>query len=92
MINYNVYRVSDADEMVRLLGEVFAHRDPPAVAVGLTATEFQSFVTLLCETAPAEGLSIVARAAETGEIVGAFANTGLVDSPSPGSGTPEPQV
>jgi hypothetical protein len=32
--NFSTYREADADEMTGLLGEVFARRDPPAVAVG----------------------------------------------------------
>ena len=71
-INYSTYRPSDADEMARLLGEVFAHRDPPAVTVGLTPTEFESLVRLICPKAAAEGLTIVARSAETGEMMGAL--------------------
>ena len=72
MIQYSVYTARDADEMTRLLGEVFALRDPPAVAVGLTAVEFESFVRLFCPKAAAEGLTIVARSAETQEMVGAL--------------------
>jgi len=70
MITYGVYTTNDAGEMTRLLGEVFAHRDPPAVAVGLTPAEFESFVGLFCPRAAVEGLTIVARSAETGELVG----------------------
>lgn len=44
-VNYRM--CSDTDEMSRLLGEVFAERDPPAVAVGLTAAEFETFVPKL---------------------------------------------
>ena len=72
MINYSVYTTTDTDEMARLLGDVFAHRDPPAVAVGLTGAEFQSFVRLFSAKAAAERLTIVARSAETGEMVGAL--------------------
>jgi len=36
-IEYGVYSDSEADAVARLLGEVFSRRDPPAVAVGLTA-------------------------------------------------------
>jgi len=72
MINYGVYTATDADEMARLLGEVIAHRDPPAIAVGLTPAEFESFVRLFCPKAATEGLTIVARSAETGEMIGAL--------------------
>ncbi len=70
MITYSVYTANDAGEMTRLLGDVFAHRDPPAVAVGLTPAEFESFVGLYCPRAAVEGLTIVARSVETGEMVG----------------------
>jgi len=70
MINYSVYAQKDADEMARLLGEVFAHHDPPAIAVGLTPAEFEAFVRLFCAKAAVEGLTTVARSAETGEMVG----------------------
>ena len=53
--------------MVRLLGEVFSRYDPPAAAAGLTSAEFEAFVRLLCPKAAAEGLTIVARLAGTGE-------------------------
>ena len=71
-IDYSVYRRSDCDEMAALLGEVFSQRDPPAVATGLTSADFEHFVRLLCPKAADEKLSIVARATETGEMVGAL--------------------
>ena len=71
-IEYGVYAASDADEMAKLLGEVFSRRDPPAVAVGLTASEFEAFVRLFCPKAETEGLTIVARLSGTGELVGAL--------------------
>jgi hypothetical protein len=70
-INYSLYTAADAEEMSRLLGEVFAERDPPAVAVGLTAGEFEAFVRLYGPKAEAEGLTVVARSVATGEMVGA---------------------
>ena len=71
-IEYGVYAASDADAMAKLLGEVFSRRDPPAVAAGLTASEFEAFVRLFCPKAEAEGLTIVARLSGTGELVGAL--------------------
>lgn len=71
-VKYSIYTASDADEMTRLLGEVFADRDPPAMAVGLTPSEFEAFVRLFCTKAAAEGLTIVARSTETGEMCGAL--------------------
>ena len=58
--------------MVRLLAETFARRDPPAVALGLTVHAFEVFAGLYCAKAAAEGLTIVARSEETGEMAGAL--------------------
>ncbi len=71
-VNYSVCTSLDVDEMCRLLGNVFAHRDPPAVAVGVTVSEFEAFVRLFCPKAAAEGLTVVARSALTGEMIGAL--------------------
>lgn len=71
-INYSLYTAADGGEMSRLLGHVFAERDPPAVAVGLTAAEFEAFVHLYGPKAEAEGLTVVARSAATGDMVGAL--------------------
>jgi len=72
LIEYGVYVPSDAEAMVQLLGEVFSRHDPPAVAVALTAPEFEEFVRLLCPKAAIDALTIVARLAGTGELVGAL--------------------
>lgn len=71
-IDYGVFELSDTDDMARLLGESFSRHDPPAVAVGLTAPEFEAFVRLFCPKAATEGLTIVARESGTGQLVGAL--------------------
>ena len=48
IVNFGAYTASDSNETARLLGEVFAERDPPAVAAGLTPSEFEAFVRLFC--------------------------------------------
>lgn len=69
-IEYGVYVLSDAEATAKLLGEVFSRYDPPAVAAELTASEFEAFVRLFCPKAAVEGLTIVARLAGTGELIG----------------------
>ncbi|MCC6391353.1 MAG: GNAT family N-acetyltransferase [Bryobacterales bacterium] len=68
---YSIGTPSESDEMVCLLGETFALYDPPAVAAGLTPPEFEHFVRLLCPHTGRQGLTIIARSAETGEMMGA---------------------
>jgi ribosomal protein S18 acetylase RimI-like enzyme len=71
-IEYGVYVPSDAEAMAKLLGKTFSRYDPPAVAVDLTDSEFEAFVRLLCLKVTAEGLTIVARLADKGDLVGAL--------------------
>ena len=71
-IEYGVYVPSDAEAMTKLLGAVFSRHDPPAVAAALTSSEFEDFVGLLCPKAAEEGLTVVARLAGTGELIGAL--------------------
>lgn len=63
-----------------LLGEAFSLYDPPAVAVGITAAEFEAFVRLFGAKAVADRLTIVARSADTREMIGALLTE---DSASP---------
>ena len=69
-IEYGVYVPSDAEAMAKLLGEVFSRYDPPAVAAELTTSEFEAFVRLLCPKVAVEDLTIVARLADTRELIG----------------------
>jgi GNAT superfamily N-acetyltransferase len=72
LLNYSLFRAPDTDDMSRLLGSVFAHRDPPAVAAGVTDGEFEAFVRLFCPKADAEGLTVIARSTATGELIAAL--------------------
>jgi len=71
-IEYRLFGASDAVAMARLLGDVFSRYDPPAIAAGVTAPEFEDFVLLYCPKAAVEELTVVARLAGTGELVGAL--------------------
>ena len=70
-INYQVYRSEDGEEMTALLADVFTRRDPLALAAGIKAQEFALFVRALLPKAAEERLTIVARFAGSGEMVGA---------------------
>jgi GNAT superfamily N-acetyltransferase len=83
-MEYSVCTARDAAEMARMLAEVFSRREPPAVAVGLTSAEFESFVQLLCPNVIADGLTIVARRADTGEMVGAVLTEDFASTPPEG--------
>ena len=83
-IEYAICSDGDADAMARLLGEAFSRRDPPAVAVGLTAHEFEAFARLYCARAAIEGLTVVARHAGTGALVGVLLTEDAAADPPSG--------
>jgi ribosomal protein S18 acetylase RimI-like enzyme len=90
-IEYSVYAASDADAMVKLLAETFTRRDPPAVAAGLTVSEFEAFVRILCPNAAADGLTIVAKLAGTSELVGVMLTEDCASPPLQGLDTLSPK-
>jgi ribosomal protein S18 acetylase RimI-like enzyme len=83
-ITFSVYSASDRGEMARLLGEEFARHDPPAFAVGLTPAEFESFVRLFCPRAEADELTMVARSAATGQMIGVLLSEDSASDPPDG--------
>lgn len=62
----------DADAVARLFGDVYARREPLTVAVGETAAQFAGWMRDACPRAADDGLSVVARRADTGEPIGAL--------------------
>lgn len=83
-IRYAVCEPDDADEMGRLLADTFTRHDPPAVAVGATAVEFEQFVKLFSSSAGRDGLTIIARDASTGGMAGALLTEDATSSPPAG--------
>jgi hypothetical protein len=82
-IRYGLADASDVDEMAAFLGMVFAANDPLALALGVTPGEFEDLARCFSSGAGAEGLTIVARRAYTGELVGALvAADGSADLPN----------
>jgi len=71
---------ADAEELVKLLAEVFSQRDPPAVAMGITPAEFEALFRLFSSRVAAGDLTCIARRADTGAMIGALMTE---DSASP---------
>lgn len=84
VVSYSIYGDADKDETAKLLGGVFARRDPPAVAAGITPTEFEAFVRLFLPKAGPEGLTVLARLEETGELAGVMLNEDCASDPPDG--------
>jgi hypothetical protein len=83
-IEYGVAEEGNFAAMAYLLGGTFTRNDPPAVAIGAPAAQFGNLVTAIGAKVPDEGISVVARAADSREVIGAL----LVED----FGTPLPEL
>src|SRR4051812_43500601 len=83
-IQYGVAESSDMEEMATFLGTVFSQEDPVALALGVTPTEFVDLVRLFCPQAVIDGITVVARLAEPGEMVGALLTVDASSAPPSG--------
>ena len=70
LMNYYVAKSSDTDAIVRLLAQVFSEAEPPAVAMALSAADFEQFLRLIVPIVVADGLTVISRTAETGGLTG----------------------
>ena len=86
-VEYTVCRPGDTEEIGYLLSESFTRHDPPAVAVDLTAEDFEAFVRLWIPAAGTEGLTIVARDVATHELAGALLTEDAASPPPQGLST-----
>lgn len=83
-ITYGLLDVTDEREMIQVLAEAFSRHDPPAVALGLSASDIAHIVKSFAPKMLAEELTIVARDA-AGEMVGVMF-TDDFGTPSPDLG------
>ena len=82
-VEYGLVEEADFEAMADLLADAFSRHEPPAVAVGMTASEIKVLVSLFGPKALAERLAVIAREPSTGDVVGAL----LVED----FGTPAPE-
>lgn len=71
-VEYGVCEMNDVGEMAGLLAKVFSLYDPLAVAAAVPFEELKRLVMLFGPRAASDGLSIVARARPSGEMIGAL--------------------
>jgi hypothetical protein len=73
-----VYKVLDGthgEAVVECVARLFAEREPMVLALGLSVDQMRPFVTLICERAVEEELSVVALDAATGQLLGGLLAT-----------------
>jgi ribosomal protein S18 acetylase RimI-like enzyme len=81
VIRYTICSPGDTEEAAQLLAQAFSTREPIGIAIGITEAEFAAFVRLQLRSALTQSLTIVARRADTGAMVGAM----LADDGAAGS-------
>jgi ribosomal protein S18 acetylase RimI-like enzyme len=77
--------------MAALLAETFSRSEPPAVAVGMSAGELERLVSAFRPKALGEQVTIVAREAKTGQVVGALLAEDFETPPPEGLGDAVPR-
>jgi ribosomal protein S18 acetylase RimI-like enzyme len=74
-LTYAPLEAQDLDRVAEVVAQSFTDgSEPVALALGVTAEDFKGFLKALLPKFPGEGLSIVARDAQTNEICGAQLN------------------
>jgi ribosomal protein S18 acetylase RimI-like enzyme len=81
-MDYSVAKTADVEEVVRLLATVFSESEPPAVAMGLSFRDLEQFLQLLAPRAIADGLTVLARSADTGKLAGVLLTDDFASPPA----------
>jgi len=80
-MDYRVATLADAEEIVRLLADVFSASDPPAVAMGITAADMEQFLRLIVPRVIPDGLTVAARE-KSGKLAGTFLSDDFATPPA----------
>src|SRR5579863_4121738 len=71
-IQFSPYSASDAEDLSNLISDAFSTREPLGIALGITHAEFAAFMGRMLRGLDVQELTVVARRADTGELVGAL--------------------
>jgi ribosomal protein S18 acetylase RimI-like enzyme len=91
-IAFSVGSEAEGPEIVGLLVGAFLKTDPLALGAGLTAAEFEAFVALLAAHVVGQGLTIVARSEEAGEMAGVLLTEDSATPPPAGMDSLSPKI
>lgn len=91
-VHYCVARPPDEEQIILLLANVFSQPEPPSVAVGLSFRDIKQYLQLVAPRIIQEGLMVLARSIETGELAGVFLTDDFACPPARRSRPDQPQV
>ena len=83
-VRYAVCDPAEVPALTEMLALTFVTSDPPAVAVGLTPTEFEAFVALVIAPKATQRLTVVARDLASGTLAGALLSEDAATPPPDG--------
>ena len=80
-VQYELFDISELDEMAMMAGEAFARYEPVTSALGISSEDFAEFVRLLGPKAVQDELTVIARNQETNQIIGAMITDDFASEP-----------
>lgn len=80
-LDYAIAKLSDSEDVVRLLAQVFSESDPPAVAMALSSEEMEQFLQLVVPNVIPDGLTVIARNKDTGKLAGVMLSDDFASPP-----------
>jgi hypothetical protein len=81
-VQYELFDISELDEMAMMAGEAFARYEPVTSALGIPSEDFAEFVRLLGPQAVQNELTVVARDQEANQIIGAMITDDFAGEPA----------
>lgn len=81
-IVYQLLESPDLEATINCMAEVFPNKEPLTTALGITIDEFYPFAELVCIQAVKEGLSHIAKDANTGKVIGFRISEDLIQEES----------
>ena len=83
-IIFEMLAIKDLEETIACIVDVFPRAEPMTKAMEITSDEFYPFAEIYCKKAIKEGLSLVARHKETGNVIGFLISENLASLPPNG--------
>ena len=80
-VQYELFDISELDELAMMAGEAFARYEPVTTALGIPSEDFADFVRLLGPQAVQDELTVIARDQETNQIIGAMITDDFASEP-----------
>ena len=82
LVDYDVAKSSDSDDIIRPLAKVFSESEPPAVAMGLSFDDMEQFLQFVVPRVILDGLTVISRSKDTGKLAGVLLTDDFASPPA----------